>query len=75
MIEGKITVSDTNFITEEAIQNFVNRQNEFIKLPNYAGCYRLGGNQGLSIYFINKPLWIHRKLMALCLGWEWIDNK
>jgi hypothetical protein len=20
-----------------------------------------------------KPIWLHRKMMALCLGWKWID--
>lgn len=43
--------------------------------PTYAGCYRLGGSIGLSIHLGKKPLWIHRKLMAICLGWEWVDNK
>ena len=41
---------------------------------NYAGFYRIGGDAGLSIYLDKKPKWLHRKLMAICLGWEWIDN-
>lgn len=46
----------------------------FIPGPDYVGCYALGGNIGLKIYFGKKPKWLHRKMMKLCLGWEWIDN-
>ena len=59
----------TDFINKEVIFDFVNKK------PTYAGCYRIGGGAGLSIYLDKKPLWIHRKLMAICLGWEWIDNQ
>jgi hypothetical protein len=41
---------------------------------NYVGCYCLGGDVGLKIYFKTKPKWFHRKMMKLCLGWEWLDN-
>ena len=74
-MKNEITNFDANFITKEAIENFVDRQNDFIKLPNYAGCYQLGGSQGLMVYLSKKPNWLHKKLMKLCLGWEWIDNK
>jgi len=47
---------------------------EFISQPDYVGCYCLGGDVGLKIYFGKKPKWLHRKMMKLCLGWEWIDN-
>jgi hypothetical protein len=43
--------------------------------PSYIGGYRLGGNNGLQINLTTKPNWFHRKMMKLCLGWEWIDNK
>ena len=46
----------------------------FISQPDYVGCYALGGDVGLKIYFGKKPKWLHRKMMKLCLGWEWIDN-
>lgn len=39
--------------------------------PNYAGCYSIAG---LSIYLEKRPKWLHRKMMKLCLGWEWTDN-
>jgi hypothetical protein len=45
-----------------------------VPIPNYVGCYALGGNLGLKIHFVKKPKWLHRKMMKLCLGWEWIDN-
>jgi len=38
---------------------------------NFAGCYSVGG---FSIYLEKRPKWLHRKMMKLCLGWEWIDN-
>lgn len=69
MKNEKTTDFKTDFITKEVIFDFVNKK------PTYAGYYRLGGVTGLSISFNKKPLWIHRKLMAICLGWEWIDNK
>lgn len=63
------------FITKEAILDSVNKKNQFNVSPTYVGSYRLGGSTGLSIFLVKKPRWIHRKLMAICLGWEWIDNK
>jgi heterodisulfide reductase subunit A-like polyferredoxin len=42
----------------------------------YAGFYKLGGENGnFHISLGKKPIWIHRKLMKLCLGWEWVDYK
>jgi hypothetical protein len=43
-------------------------------IPNYVGSYSIGGKTGLQIHFTKKPKWLHRKMMKLCLGWEWIDN-
>ena len=42
----------------------------------YAGCYRIGGGNTGNVSFSlgKKPIWLHRKLMKLCLGWEWVDN-
>jgi hypothetical protein len=46
-----------------------------ITQPNHVGCYKIGGEQGLHFCLTNKPNWFHRKMMKLCLGWEWVDNK
>lgn len=46
----------------------------FITPPKYVGAYRVGGNHGFSIAFTKKPIWIHRTMMKLCLGWEWKDG-
>ena len=43
----------------------------FVPTPEYVGCYSMGG---LSIYLEKRPKWLHRKMMKLCLGWEWRDN-
>jgi hypothetical protein len=42
--------------------------------PKYVGRYRIGGSTGLQISFEKKPKWIHRKMMRLCLGWEWVNH-
>jgi hypothetical protein len=42
--------------------------------PKYAGRYQLGGSMGLQIYLAKKPKWLHRKMMKLCLGFEWINK-
>jgi hypothetical protein len=39
----------------------------------YDGGYRLGGPTGLQINIKKKPIWLHRTMMRLCLGWEWVD--
>ena len=75
MKNEKTTDLKTDFITKEAIVNFVNKKTQFNVLPTYVGCYRLGESTGLSIFLVKKPRWIHRKLMAICLGLEWIDNQ
>jgi hypothetical protein len=46
-----------------------------LQFTTYVGGYRLGGVNGLQINFTTKPNWFHRKMMKLCLDWEWIDNK
>ena len=42
--------------------------------PKYAGCYEIGGTGGLQIHLAKKPKWLHRKMMKLCLGFEWINK-
>jgi hypothetical protein len=44
--------------------------------PNYVGGYKIGnGVSTLQFNFLTKPNWFHRKMMKLCLGWKWVDNK
>jgi len=45
-----------------------------LKSHKYAGHYQIGGSQGLGVYLDHRPIWIHRVMMKLCLGWEWIDS-
>jgi len=40
----------------------------------YPGYYQLGGSGGLQIHLAKKPKWLHRKMMKICLGVEWINN-
>jgi len=44
-------------------------------IPKYVGSYWIGGSMGLHISFKKKPIWLHRTMMRLCLGWEWKDAK
>jgi hypothetical protein len=44
-----------------------------ISSPPCVGYYQIGGQYGLRIAFSKKPIWLHRKMMFLCLGWMWID--
>ena len=41
----------------------------------YVGGYRIGGPIGLQINFEKKPIWLHRVMMRVLLGWEWIDGE
>lgn len=43
-------------------------------MPKYVGGYLLGGPNGFKIMLQRRPLWLHRKMMKWCFGWEWIDN-
>ena len=43
--------------------------------PKYAGGYCIGGSMGLQVNLKEKPIWLHRTMMRLCLGWEWKDAK
>ena len=44
-------------------------------IPKYVGSYCIGGSMGLQIYLKEKPIWLHRTMMRLCLGWKWKDAK
>jgi hypothetical protein len=66
------TLPDDLFYNLEPVQDTFTFKE--LVIYNYVGCYRLGGEKGLSIFFENKPKWLHRKMMKLCLGLEWIDN-
>jgi hypothetical protein len=46
----------------------------FHAFPKYVGYYRIGGDHGLCISMVKKPIWFHRTMMKLCLGWEWTDG-
>lgn len=42
----------------------------------HVGGYRIANSAGYTqVSFTTKPNWFHRKMMKLCLGWEWVDNK
>jgi hypothetical protein len=44
----------------------------FITPPRYVGAWQIGG----SVYYqmTKKPIWLHRVMSRLLLGWEWRDG-
>lgn len=44
----------------------------FITAPQYVGQWEIG-NGGLLVPLERKPLWLHRVMARLLLGWEWVD--
>ena len=68
------TIASADTLTSNTSSETLIFNKTFVSTPDYVGCYALGGNIGLKIYFGKKPKWLHRKMMKLCLGWEWIDN-
>ena len=68
------TIASADTLTSNTSSETFIFNKTFVPTPDYVGCYALGGNIGLKIYFGKKPKWLHRKMMKLCLGWEWIDN-
>jgi hypothetical protein len=42
---------------------------------NYVGYYQIGKGDGcLQLCLTEKPKWLHRKMMDICLGIKWFDN-
>jgi hypothetical protein len=70
MIEANSTIEIS--VSEPASANSWTYQPYiFSALPKYSGYYTIGG---LSVSMVEKPNWFHRKMMKLCLGWEWRDG-
>ena len=44
-----------------------------IEIPKYVGGYQIGGPNALQINFTKKPLWLHRFMCKLVLGFVWVD--
>lgn len=56
---------DTNLtISDEEARKFR------LHFPTLVGVYKL---DTISFGLTYKPSWFHRKMMKLCLGWEWVD--
>ena len=47
---------------------------KFAVPPKPAGFYRIGGWPNVfQVPISQKPNWLHRTMMRLCLGWIWVD--
>ncbi len=53
-----------------------NTENISTKITNpvFAGGYQIGGDNGLYVWFKNKPIWLHRVMCHLLLGFVWVDS-
>lgn len=50
--------------------------NNRIKIPKTVGGYRLGDEKAAAtLHLAKRPKWLHRKMMKLCFGVEWVDDK
>lgn len=41
-------------------------------LPRYEGCYSIG--ESFHVYLTKRPMWLHRKMVFIILGWKWKDK-
>jgi hypothetical protein len=49
--------------------------NNGIKTPSNVGGYRLGDHNLATTFIMTyKPKWIHRKMMKIFFGLEWVDD-
>jgi hypothetical protein len=73
---SQVTYKIDDYKSNNVSQFYVNTGSSyaFVDILPTVGYYRIGGKHGLNIAFTKKPIWLHRKMMALCLGWEWIDG-
>lgn len=78
----KPTPPQTQIIKEGENPNKIKLENNFngittsYSFPKYVGGYRMGDPPfTVQFNFTKKPNWFHRKMMNLCLGWEWVDAK
>ncbi len=47
----------------------------YLHPKKYVGGYRIGGPLGWQINLEKKPIWLHRVMTRVLLGWEWIDGE
>lgn len=47
----------------------------YLHSRKYVGGYRIGGPTGLQINSEKKPIWLHRMMARVLLGWVWIDGE
>lgn len=65
---------------ENYIENYAVEDTEpamfFVSPPKHVGGYRIGNHKSNYIQFnlVNKPNWLHRQFMRICLGWYWFDE-
>lgn len=48
-------------------------QYQMIKQPEWIGRYELTPN--FHVYLETKPMWLHRYMTRILLGWKWEDSK
>ena len=57
-------------------EDFMSVTDKLIVTPKTVGGYRIGsGSSSLTFQLEKRPKWLHRKMMKLCFGVEWVDDK
>lgn len=46
----------------------------FWSAPPVAGYWQIGGPDGLHVSMPRRPIWLHRAMCRLVLGFHWIDK-
>lgn len=50
-----------------------NTNYQILKLPEYIGGYDITPN--FTVMLQTKPMWLHRYMTRILLGWKWKDSK
>ena len=59
--------------TTSEYSGITNTNYRILKLPEYIGGYDITPN--FTVMLETKPMWLHRYMTRILLGWKWKDNK
>ena len=59
--------------TTSEYSGITNTNYQILKLPEYVGGYDITPN--FTVMLQTKPMWLHRYMTRILLGWKWKDTK
>ena len=70
-------INQNNMFTDlQDAEDFMSVTDKLIATPKTVGGYRLGDEKAAAtLHLTKRPKWLHRKMMKLCFGVEWVDDK